>query len=400
MNNWEDIFKDRLESYEMEVKPESFAAVEAGLDTPRATRGGARWLLWLAAAAAAACAVLFLGKPGSAPQAAHEQLVAEAVTLAEPEPLEPAEPAEAPLEGIRPNKGRMPSSRPAANKEDVVEVLDIPARYVAEAVTEDKPDETKPTPTTRQDEVQPTGTSSPATEDLLFQDWPEIETEGVSNTKRKVSIGLSGAAGGGHSAFFVTNDLSLPLSNSVQDHVSPVKSQNYYNNRTYSDALVNLASGQHHRPLTAGISIRFPLAGDWSLISGLEYSSYRSSFATGCTLMHQTAQYIGVPVRLDYSWLHDPRWDLYTGLGMQVDWNIGAKLGQTAIDKDGASVSLVAAGGLQYNITKHLGLYIEPHVSWLASYYLGLQPNTGHLETFRTQNPLMLNASCGLRFSL
>jgi hypothetical protein len=73
---------------------------------------------------------------------------------------------------------------------------------------------------------------------------------------------------------------------------------------------------------------------------------------------------------------------------------VGATLGGKAIPKDGLSLSLLGAGGVQMNMTKRLGLYVEPELSWR------IPSEKNMLQTYRSQHPLMFSVNAGLRINI
>ena len=110
--------------------------------------------------------------------------------------------------------------------------------------------------------------------------------------------------------------------------------------------------------------------------------------------MKQTAQYLGIPLRVDWLIASGKVLDVYAGAGVQGDLCVAATIAGEKIQKDGASLSLLGAGGIQLNMTKHLGLYVEPQLSWRI-------PSEHHtLETYRSAHPLMFSVAAGLRINL
>lgn len=114
---------------------------------------------------------------------------------------------------------------------------------------------------------------------------------------------------------------------------------------------------------------------EYPLYSGAPPSHY-FPFRTGLSL--------GIPVA--------ERLKLTTGF--EPDVCISATYADKRIDGDKLSFSLLAAGGVQFNITKWLGLYVEPELSWTAP------SKNRKLETYRTVYPVMFSVSTGLRFNL
>ena len=86
--------------------------------------------------------------------------------------------------------------------------------------------------------------------------------------------------------------------------------------------------------------------------------------------------------------------EAYVGGGVKSEICIGATFAGNRIKKDGASISVLGAGGIQMNLTRHLGLYVEPELSWLAI------PGKSVLETYRSEHPVMFSATTGLRINI
>ena len=78
---------------------------------------------------------------------------------------------------------------------------------------------------------------------------------------------------------------------------------------------------------------------------------------------------------------------------MEGDFCVGATLDWKNIPKDGSSFSLVAVSGIQMDVSRHFGLYVEPGLSWR---FFG---GENVLETYRSAHPLMFSVSTGLRIS-
>ena len=62
--------------------------------------------------------------------------------------------------------------------------------------------------------------------------------------------------------------------------------------------------------------------------------------------------------------------------------------------KDGFNLSLQGAGGIQMNVTKRLGIYVEPQVMWR------IPTGDSTLETYRSTHPLMFSAATGVRCTI
>ena len=153
-------------------------------------------------------------------------------------------------------------------------------------------------------------------------------------------------------------------------------------------------SHTHYFPFKCGLSDGIPVSERLNVTTGLKYSLYQSS----CTYTlsgekKQCAHYLGIPVRLDWT-LANNRWlDVYLGGGIEGDYCLGASLAGESIKRDGFSFSLLGAGGIQFNITKRIGIYVEPELSWTV-------PSENHvLETWRSEYPFMFSVATGLRIN-
>lgn len=156
-----------------------------------------------------------------------------------------------------------------------------------------------------------------------------------------------------------------------------------------------LDEADHSMPLKVGLSARWKFADHWALTSGLEYARYKSNVKYFISGRHtQYAHYIGLPLRIDYS-IASTRWvEVYIGAGATADYCVKATRSGESIKKDEFSFTLQGAGGIQLNVTKQIGIYVEPQVSWLM-------PFSGKtLETYRTENPVSFNISTGLRYTI
>ena len=153
-------------------------------------------------------------------------------------------------------------------------------------------------------------------------------------------------------------------------------------------------SHTHCFPFKGGLSVGIPVAERLKVTTGLEYTLYQSSFTyTLSGEKKQFAHYLGIPVRLDWT-LANNRWlDVYLGGGIEGDYCIGATLAGESIKRDGFSFSLLGAGGIQLNITKNIGLYVEPELSWT------IPSESRVLETWRSEYPFMFSVATGLRIN-
>lgn len=151
----------------------------------------------------------------------------------------------------------------------------------------------------------------------------------------------------------------------------------------------------HHMPIKAALSVRTPVAEKLYLTTGLEYSRYVSTYTYSLSGNHkQVANYLGIPLRMDWTFVSNRWLDLYLGGGIEAEWCLGATMDGKSIGKDKFSMSLLGAGGLQLNVTKNIGIYVEPEVSWKMT----LEDPV--LATYRTEHPLMFAVATGIRLTI
>jgi len=151
----------------------------------------------------------------------------------------------------------------------------------------------------------------------------------------------------------------------------------------------------HRFPLQLGLSTRIPVSERLSITTGLEYSLYSSTFTyTLSGEKEQVAHYVEIPVRMDWTLASNNNIDVYLGGGIKGDYCLGATLGGEAVKKDGFNLSLLGAGGIQFNVTEWLGVYVEPEISYT------LPSKKLILETYRTEHPLVFSVAGGLRINI
>ena len=150
----------------------------------------------------------------------------------------------------------------------------------------------------------------------------------------------------------------------------------------------------HMMPVDLGLSLRVPIAGRLSLTTGVEYSQCHSTKTQYHITRDQYAHYLGVPLRMDWSFLQQEHWDLYAGAGIKTDWCPAATFDGQPIRRNPFVFSAQLAGGVEYRITRLVGVYIEPRLSWFP------QTREAPFETYRTLLPVTFNMAAGLRFTL
>ncbi len=411
MRKWEDIFKDKLDGYESALPEGSLSEFHALKD---GTGNGSSRKLYplicvtVAAFAAGLAAVLLLRHPTSQENGV---LVAE-------QPETPvyvdSEPAVVPESTGNPEITVAPKAISLSKSKESKESLD---NKQTNPVVD-------PVVTPMEGKQATTGTEASTVPDkpvipLISPFAPEEES--IKTVKLKVGPAAGAIAGGGLLAAILTpaiveiNNLNLPvitkpissISSSTGSNIGsgiegsqttptgqpsePIETTNPQDQEEPSDVLTGTRS--HQVPIKAALSARIQLSERLNLTTGLEYSRYKSSFRYSISgKKTQIAHYIGIPVRLDWT-LASNRWlDVYLGGGVEGDYCVGASLAGERINKDGFSLSLLGAGGLQLNVSDWLGVYLEPQFSYT------FPRDYNVLETYRTFHPAVFTLSTGVRF--
>ena len=417
MKQWEDIVKERLEGYESTLPEGSFAQFQKlRAEGRQAPRKKVYPFVWAAAAAVAAslAAVLFLRQLA--------QPVEEGVQLVQQQPVQVqlpvadsltvegpvvAAPLMAQAVSAKPVK---PTTRPVlAQPDSTVEPEETTPEMSAPELSSEPeetaqettfPEKERETPVTvREEPFLPTGS-------------PFIPENRPAN---RVNLKVAAPVAGG---LLGTGTLALLAANlaprkeddgfsSVSDPTRPPAvnpgetATNNPNGHEYTHSVGSsagedrLLETQYAFPLKLGVSARIPVWKSLYVTSGLEYSLYTSRFTYKFMgEKTQVAQYLGIPLRLDWVFPLGKRFDAYAGAGMQADFCLAATWDSEAIQRDKPILSLGAAGGVQLNLTQMVGLFVEPQLSWR------IPTNNDVLQTYRTRYPCMFSVSAGVRINL
>ena len=378
MRKWEDIVKDKMEEPEGALPESVFAEFRARREAATAAPTQKRFpLVWavVPAVAAGLAAVLLLHKP-SVPEgdiqiiqqpSAPVAVVTDTVQVGEPEQAPPLIALAVTPKLLRPSAGKPH----LMNEEENVEAAE---ENVPESMEEEMPDSPIVT------------TTSPFIPESAI----------VGPVRMKVGPAAGMIAGGGLLAAVITPLLGARTKmgnapTSYSDNTGATVPMTL-DNPQKDDQIVKAV---HYFPLKVGLSARFPISERFSVTTGIDYSWYKSSFTysvSGEKIQH--AHYLGIPVRLDWTFASSKWLDVYLGAGFEGEYCLGATFAGEHIAKDGFSASLLGVGGIQFKITPILGVYIEPELSWTFI------PRDPVLESYRTKNPLMFSVSSGLRITI
>lgn len=397
MRPWETIFKKRFDQTGWELPAEDWDRLQARYAALRKRRVLRNWALGvIPVAVAAGLALLFVLKKPDAdeiPPVSRDASQLAQATAAETGVAEAENLPEVPVSQSDSQLPATPVKTPT------------PARFVPTeaAVSEDEAahtDERERVPAEPASKELQSVPSVPEVRQQLLpkQQWEEA-VPSLVRTKRKTSLSTNGTlaqlkGSTGQAGRHVYTDAASRLG-TVGDG-SEIASRSQLQKIAAFTQASDLKIGEiHHRPLELGLTAGIPLTPRWTLVSGIEYARYPSSFSYSVSGMkNQDAHYLGIPLRMDYYLVNRDRLHLYLGAGGLVDRGILARLDGERIPADGFGFSLLAAGGIQWDINRFLGLYLEPR------YSLFLSDTDGRLVTFRTESPARFSLAAGLRVNL
>ena len=388
MKKWEDIFKDKMEGFE-EPLPESvfteFQARLNGAAVPPAPKR-LRWGWALIPAVAAGLAVFLLLRHPQKPVTDGNVTGTHAVEILN---TEPDFIAEATTDEVVVPPARM-SAKP-------VVVATVPAMVTEPVETSAEPEaESQDVPPLVVDDVTQEK-EAPTTDNVS----PLVPDKAKGRTTRIVDIvpaaGIIG--GGGLVAALAAPYLSRHEgfdNNKLSDPGPDMATEANTQIPEYNQVKDELIGRPHHNlPLKVGISTRIPVSGRFGVTTGVEYSMYSSTFTyTISGDKKQIAHYVGIPVRLDWTFISTGWFDAYVGAGVLGDLCVGATFAGNKIKRDGMAVSLLGAGGVQFNVARNVGLYLEPELSWT------IPSDAQVLRTYRSDHKGMFSVSGGLRINL
>ena len=395
MRKWEDIVKDKLEEPDGALPESVFDEFHVRFDGAESARTARRFpLVWaiVPAIAAGLAAVLLLRSP-KAPEENIEPIRQSPVAYVQAAVDTNAEsPADTTL--VYP----MPVKKASARPQSVApESPSMGENQTEEPETPETPD--RPQPTTK-----------PSTENVV----PETASPFIPMTEkaRRVNLKVAPAAGGilgaGVLAALATHlgkvykarwtNIQSPgtIPSSLYDKGNPGEGPG----SSEEPVRDRLERSSHYFPIQVGLSARLPLSKQLYLSTGLQYSLYNSKFTMSQTgEKRQQVHYLGIPVRLDWVFASNSRFDVYVGGGVLGDFCLNATLAGMSREKDRLSLSLVGAGGIQMNATKHLGIYLEPELSWRIPMDNPIFGNNT-LVTYRSEHPVMFSIATGIRINL
>lgn len=155
-----------------------------------------------------------------------------------------------------------------------------------------------------------------------------------------------------------------------------------------------IESMEHKQPVSVGVSVRKMLPKGFSLETGLSYTYLASDivFSGHAEKLSQKLHYLGIPLRANWSFLQHHRFELYVSAGGAIEKCIYGKIGSQEQTVKPLQFSVMGAVGGQLNLSRRLGLYVEPGVSYFFD-------DGSEVETIRKENPCNFTLQGGIRFT-
>lgn len=381
MEDWIDIIRQRLQETESPLPPGDWEAFEASALPAKRPR----ILPWVisALAAAAVAAVLLIPRPKEEPVPEQPLASVERVETDAPVVIADALPSDSTvLPSATPSTPvvRKPTAVPAAPTQVFAEEP-VPQN----PVTEQEPDAPA--------EVRDEPVAEPVAEPTVSQEAKNaeetvgidvFESEQTSGAKSGHRIAISPHIGstGSRSRTFDYNPWIF-----ISGNPPP-----YFGGGSSTDNPKATVPIRHSLPLSFGLEISYFPSSRMALTSGLElsiYNSVRTIPSLGET--RQRVHYLGIPLKADWVAWQSGRFSAWLGAGGKLDRCIRARINNQSVQDKTLNWSVLADASLQFALTEHLGLYVQPEVSW---YFKPTQPV---LQTYRTEHPLMFTVGAGLR---
>lgn len=224
---------------------------------------------------------------------------------------------------------------------------------------------------------RPTATNQQATANYQTK-LASAKNERHSSTSKseKWSIGLT--ASGGLLAL-VHQDTYYSDDYYAADNPNKYHSPENITNGNSPNEYLHYPADKHHLPMRLGLSLHYQLNDALALQSGINYTYLYSESITHIDNQH--LHYLGIPIGLS--------WQLWKTNGFSF-YLSGSAMLEKCLNEKPWQWSLSAAAGAEYSFTSHVGVYLQPSLS----YYF----NDGtSFEHYYKEHPLAPSIEFGLR---
>ena len=396
-DKWTQQLHDKLAGHEVAPPDDLWADIEAALPAPRKSRFVAlrRW------AAAAAVAALMIGGGymlwDASPNSSDSEMAAAVQSFPS-------------LQGEGPGVGSVISSLPVQQRlvSGLMKLQTPPLTpplegrgrpEVGNVAAQEGNRPASSEPETTSSEPDTTSNVIEAEQAIVRELERQTAMSAGTTTKRPLTLGL-----------YATNGLNSQSSSNGVLMAEEMANQfrkvyeNSYATAARSSEPIYLTGYEerqhHHRPITYGLTLSYPLTERLSLTSGVVYTKLTSDFTQVIRntqiQREQTLHYIGIPVSVNYQLWAQRGFRAYVSAGALAYWNVKTRLKTEGVtqklDKDRMQWSLSGSVGVQYDIIPQLGLYAEPGLSYYPD-------NGSRLQNFFKEKPLNLSLQLGLRLN-
>lgn len=206
------------------------------------------------------------------------------------------------------------------------------------------------------------------------------------------------------------NDYSFYLNNAIpqQDMTAETRSlmDIAANNAQINGGRME-AHYEHQLPISIQLTLSRQLSRQLSVETGLSYTLLQSTNTTGSSAAYiqerQRLQYIGIPLRMGWQWYSKSSLSLYTSAGVMLEKPVHSTLDvnhfindiNTYSKQEKLSVPLqwsTSVGvGIQYDITPHIGFYLEPSLQYFFN-------DGSSIKSYRTEHRFSVTLPLGIRF--
>ncbi len=173
----------------------------------------------------------------------------------------------------------------------------------------------------------------------------------------------------------------------------------------YMQSMEMISEAKFSLPINIAVQAQIKLSSNFAVGVGLSYTRLKSKYdgMINKKVYHvkQNLYYIGMPVNAYFTLVNKKNLYLYANIGGAIEKGVKASyklssydgtLRETSADIDGFQYSVNSGLGLEYRFADFVGLYIEPNIV----YYI----DSDVPASIRTDQPLQLKAELGFRFHI
>lgn len=411
-DKWLKDIHDRMADYEINEPDGLWDDIQAGLSRPNDTHRDRKAAVWLwikrtcatAAAAAAIIAMITVGLHNTGTDtdtinADNTTLIA-AVTDNHADDITPVvtPPRQQSAETVS-TDNVTPKHSEVIEPQTVTETAATAATTEA-PVTDNQTNTQTQSPATERNKQEHT---YPAAEGNTYYAVTDRSKKGGS---RNVSVGMFSA--GGMSASLYGKSSATPVASIGADgktwNDNPMLGILLFNQGAEIETQI-----KHKLPVRFGLTFAYGLNSRLSIESGLTYTILMSDIKEGSKNNYytgnQTLHYIGIPLNVRYKVLSWKKLDLYASAGVLTEKRVAGKIDKNYVLQNNTEkteketiashpfqFSANIGTGIQYSLTRKVGLYVEPGMS----YYFD---DNSPVETIYKEKPLNFNLNLGLRLT-